>query len=62
MAKLSSTDPAHVAKRMQSIVDHNSGDQEVCHAEMDQLMCDLLETLGYTKAVELFRKEEKWYA
>jgi hypothetical protein len=62
MAKLTDVSPAYIAKRMQLIVDHLAGDQEVCHVEMDQLMCDLLETLGYDEAVRIFRSEEKWYA
>lgn len=62
MSKLSDTSPAHVAKLMQSIIDFNGDDQERCHVEMDQLLMDLLETLGYDEAVKIFRSEPKWYA
>lgn len=39
-----------------------SDDCEVAHADMDQLMLDLLTELGYEEAVKIFRDQEKWYA
>lgn len=32
------------------------------HEEIDHLMCDLLEALGYGEGVELFVEEDKFYA
>lgn len=37
-------------------------DVESAHAEADQVLCDLLEALGYTKIVEEYDKVSKWYA
>ena len=39
-----------------------SGDIESNHAEADEILCNLLEELGYKKLVDEFRKLEKWYA
>lgn len=35
---------------------------EISHIEMDDLMADTLEALGYSEAVKIFRKANKWYA
>lgn len=32
------------------------------HDEADYLLCALLEELGYTELVEVYRKIPKWYA
>ena len=37
-------------------------DVESAHADADQVLCDLLEFLGYKKVVEEYHKVEKWYA
>lgn len=37
-------------------------DIESAHADADQVLCDLLEALGYMKVVEEYHKVEKWYA
>ncbi len=37
-------------------------DVEEAHCDADDLLCDLLEALGYSKTVEAFRALEKWYA
>lgn len=37
-------------------------DEEVCHAEMDDLICLLLRKLGYGKGVDIFCTTPKWYA
>jgi hypothetical protein len=37
-------------------------DQEIEHTYADELMCGLLEALGYKEGVDIFRKAEKWYA
>ena len=37
-------------------------DKERIHIEMDNLMCELLTTLGYGRAIEIFKSTPKWYA
>lgn len=37
-------------------------DPEKEHGDMDDLMCKLLESLGYDEGVEIFKNAEKWYA
>lgn len=37
-------------------------DKEAAHAYADDIMCNLLEDLGYAEGVEIFRRAEKWYA
>jgi hypothetical protein len=37
-------------------------DKEGAHAQADDIICDLLESLGYAEGVEIFRRAEKWYA
>lgn len=39
-----------------------SGDNEVAHVEMDELMVELLRRLGYGEAMDVFEKQDKWYA
>lgn len=39
-----------------------SNDIEVVHAQLDGLLCDLLEQHGHTELVQIFRDAEKWYA
>lgn len=36
-------------------------DTSSAHAEADNVLCDLLTDLGYTKIVEEYRKVPKWY-
>lgn len=37
-------------------------DIEVAHYLADEVMCDLLESLGYVEIVEEFNSIHKWYA
>lgn len=39
-----------------------SGDEETAHGEMDDLMVELLRRLGYGEAMDVFEKQDKWYA
>jgi hypothetical protein len=39
-----------------------SKDIEINHSEADDILCDLLNDLGYTELVNEFKKLEKWYA
>ena len=37
-------------------------DVELAHVDADDVLCDLLEALGYNNVVEEYHKVEKWYA
>lgn len=37
-------------------------DEEDAHVEMDDLMCDLLRSLGYGDGVSIFENANKWYS
>lgn len=38
------------------------GDQEDAHQYADNFLCALLESLGYTETVKVFRSLDKWYS
>lgn len=38
------------------------GDIESSHAKADELLCDLLKSLGYHETVKAFDELDKWYA
>lgn len=42
--------------------DQQDHDIESAHADADEVLCELLEVLGYTKIVEEYNKVQKWYA
>ena len=37
-------------------------DEELCHIELDNLLCELLEELGFKEIVDVFKNSEKWYS
>ena len=39
-----------------------SDDPESTHKQMDDLMVETLEILGYENAMEVFKESKKWYA
>lgn len=39
-----------------------SGDYEVVHAHADDLLCDVLRTMGQHSLVDAYEKVGKWYA
>jgi hypothetical protein len=47
-------------KRLQ--VEVNSGDIEDGHGNADDILCELLEKIGYKEVVEIYHKVPKWYA
>lgn len=56
-------DDKDVCARLQAI-DQRYGyedDEEVFHKEADNVLCELLESLGYKETVEYFKKHPKWY-
>lgn len=53
-------DPDEFAQKMKDIFER--GDTETDHSAADGLMSDLLDKLGYSKAVDIFWSSERWYA
>jgi hypothetical protein len=47
---------------MENIFPDDGYDAEGAHLEADDLMCQLLEELGYEEGVKIFKNAEKWYA
>jgi hypothetical protein len=47
---------------MQDIIDNPGGDAEVGHIKADELMEELLISLGYEEGVTLMRGMMRWYA
>lgn len=39
-----------------------NGDMEAGHSDADDLMCDVLEEMGFSEGVKIFREMDKWYA
>ena len=39
----------------------NGEDEEEFHKEADDLMCKVLEGLGYEDGIEIFNRNPKWY-
>ncbi len=58
--------PEEFEERMKQLSAIDSGypgcDMEDRHREMDNLMCELLGSLGYGAGVEIFQETDKWYA
>lgn len=52
--------PEEFKKQMEDIWEHNN--PESGHENADNLMCELLRSLGYGDGVDIFNKEYKWYA
>ena len=53
--------PREFEDRMKELASHQSDDREFMHHDMDDLMCDILEAIGYGRGVEIFRQTPKWY-
>ena len=49
-------------KRMNEVKVKYEDDEEAAHRLADDILCDLLESLGYTELVEVFYSIDKWYA
>ena len=48
--------------RMKELAEYKYPDKECAHGEADDLLCELLEILGYSDIVNNFEKLDKWYA
>ncbi len=51
-----------VAKKLKEIREMFKDDIEVQHLEADELLCEVLKSLGYVKTVVEYEKVSKWYA
>ena len=54
--------PEEFYKRMARVAETNQDDGEVAHVQMDELMAQLLEHLGYSDGIQVFRGFQKWYS
>jgi len=52
--------PEQFAEKMRKIADGD--DREARHIEADNLMCKVLDNLGFGKGVEIFQDMSRWYA
>ena len=47
---------------LERIAEESAGDPEAAHSEADEVLCELLKTLGYENVVKAWQSVEKWYA
>lgn len=43
-------------------LEQQNDDTETAHSNADEILCTLLEELGYAEVVAEYRKVSKWYA
>ncbi len=53
--------PKEFAEKMRQIAEKGN-DEEVCHIEMDDYICEVLRALGYEEGVAIFENTPKWYS
>ena len=54
--------PAEFSEKMWRIRIRQDSTPEYNHIDADELMCELLESLGYREGVRYFKEMEKWYS
>lgn len=54
--------PEKFKYEMRKIREEFGDDEEIAHSRMDKLMCMVLVELGFMDGVEIFDKQNKWYA
>lgn len=59
-AEILKKDDARLAKQLSKL--NKMNDPEAAHCEADNLLCEVLEILGYKKTVRAFEKLTKFYA
>ena len=52
--------PKEFAEKMRQLAEN--GDPEADHIKSDELMCQLLTSLGYGEGVKIFKEMYKWYS
>ena len=53
--------PKEFAEEMKRIAEEST-DEEKCHIEMDDYICDVLRQLGFGEGVAIFIDTPKWYS
>lgn len=55
--------PEEFAAKMRAIYpDDTNYEEEAAHRKADDLLCKVLQSLGYGEGVKAFKKAAKWYA
>ena len=54
--------PDEFANKLKAIEEEYGGDWEVAHVRADDLICELLRSLGYSDGADVFDEMGKWYA
>ena len=54
--------PKEFAEEMKRIAEESTTDEEKCHIEMDDYICDVLRQLGFEDGVAIFIDTPKWYS
>ena len=54
--------PAEFERRMAKIAEWNKHDEESSHGDADDLMCEVLDQLGYSAGVAIFKNMSLWYS
>lgn len=54
--------PEEFYEKMLQLKNDFRGDEEKAHINMDNLICELLSTLGYGDGVKIFEETSKWYS
>lgn len=55
-------DQTEALNRAKQILREEEDDRESLHIKLDNLLCDVLNELGYGALVKLFRETHKWYS
>lgn len=43
-------------------MEQSNGDTEMAHSNADDVLCELLRSLGYSDVVDEYEKVDKWFA
>lgn len=54
--------PEEFKQKMIKLHEKHKDDEELAHMNMDALLCEVLESLGYAEGVAIYNSEPKWYA
>lgn len=47
--------------RLRAIMERYKGEYDCRHVDADELLCEVLRSLGYNELVDLYESFEKWY-
>ena len=54
--------PDDFTNKMKKIIEDTGGYEESFHGEADDLLCELLISLGYAEGVDIFWHQPKWHS